>query len=114
MENKKENYLEKKPLKKENLKWSVDENDAVTFEVENKGFANRLAQKILKKPKISYIHLDGIGSFAWISADGEKNIIEIGKEVRERFGEMAEPLYERLAEYFSILDNNGFIDWKSE
>jgi hypothetical protein len=106
---KSENYLEKKPLRAENIRWEKDENGEVVLEIENKGIANKLAQKLLKKPKISYIHLDEMGSFLWPLLNGEKNIIELGVLVKEHFGEKAEPLYERLARYFQILESYHFI-----
>ena len=109
---KSENYLEKRPVRSADLKWSADEKGIVTLDVENKGLANRIAQKLLKKPKISHIHLDEMGSFVWPLLDGEKNIIELGKLVEEQFGEKANPLYERLAKYFQILDSYQFIEWK--
>lgn len=112
MENKKKNYLEKIPVKKRDLKWNAEEDGSVILEKENRGFMNRAAQKLLKKPKTSLIHLDDIGSFAWLCANGESAIIEIGEKVSERFADKAEPLYERLAEFFSILDRCGFIEWK--
>ena len=43
--------------------------------------------------------------------DGKKNIIELGEDVDKKFGEKANPLYERLAKYFQILDSYGFIKW---
>lgn len=107
-----ENYLEKRPLHPENLNWSRDDKGMVTLDVENKGIVNRIAQKLLKKPKVSHIHLDEMGSFVWPLIDGEKTIIDIGEYVKEHFGEKAEPLYERLAKYFQILESNGFIEWK--
>ena len=107
-----ENYLEKVPVRPENIAWKQDENGLVTLEIKNKGIANRIAQKLLKKPKISYIHLDENGSFVWQIMDGEKNIVELGKEVEAKFGEKANPLYERLAKFFQILDSYGFVDWK--
>lgn len=105
---KKDNYLELKPLRNEKIPWSKD-GEQVTLEIENKGVWNRLFQKLLKKPRISYIHLDEIGSFVWPLSDGEKTITEIGKAVKNRFGDKAEPLYERLAEYFRILESYNFI-----
>ena len=111
---KEENYLERKPIFKNGLNWSKDESGNVTLEMENKGVANRIMQKLIKKPKISYIHLDEMGSFIWPILDGEKDITEIGKSVREHFGEKAEPLYPRLAKYFQILDSYGFIEWNNE
>ncbi len=113
MKNKKdENYLEKIPVRSENLPWKTDDNGLITVEVENKGVMNKIAQKFFKKPRISYIHLDKNGSFVWPLIDGEKNILEIGKYVEKEFGEEANPLYERLAQFFRILENNNFIYWK--
>jgi len=73
---------------------------------------NRIAQKLFRKPRISHIHLDEMGSFIWPLLDGEKNIIKLGESVKEQFGEKANPLYERLAKYFQILDSYHFIEWK--
>lgn len=108
-----ENYLEKIPVKNPKIVWTIDDNGAVTLQVENKGVANKIAQKLLKKPKISFIHLDENGSFIWPLIDGEKNIIEIGKLVEERFGEKANPLYERLVKFFQILVSYNFVEWKN-
>ena len=105
------NYVEKIPMKNPDIGWKTDEEGKVTLEIENKGVFNRIFQVILKKPKISYIHLDEMGSFVWPLIDGEKNIIAIGKFVEEHFGEKANPLYDRLSQYFQILDSYGFIKW---
>jgi len=107
-----QNYLEKIPVRPERIKWSVDEAGIVTLDIENTGLFNFMAQKLLHKPKVSHIHLDEMGSFVWPLLDGEKNIIELGKMVEEQFGEKANPLYERLAKYFQILDSYQFIEWK--
>ena len=112
MKNKEQNFLEKIPVKSEKIGWSADENGIVTLEIENKGIYNRLFQLILKKPKITYIHLDENGSFVWPLIDGEMNIVEIGQKVKEHFGEKANPLYERLAKFFQILESYRFITWK--
>ena len=106
-----ENYLEKIPVRNPEIGWKTDEEGKVTLEIENKGVFNRIFQVLLKKPKISYIHLDDMGSFVWPLIDGEKDITEIGKCVEEHFGEKANPLYERLIQYFQILENYKFINW---
>ena len=106
------NYLEKVPIRPEEIKWSVDDNGIVTLEIENKGWANKIAQKFFKRPKISYVRLDKLGSFIWPIIDGEKTIIDIGEFVDKEFGEESHPLYERLAQYFKILDSYHFINWK--
>lgn len=107
-----ENYLDKVPIRRNGLKWSIDEDGAVTLEVENKGWANKIAQVLFKRPKVSFIHLDEMGNFIWPIIDGEKNVFYIGKEVKEHFGDKAEPLYERLAQYFQILESYGFVELK--
>ena len=108
-----ENYLEKIPVRNENIQWKQDEYGAVTLEIENTGFFNKIAQKFFKKPKVSYVHLDENGSFLWPLLDGEKSILELGVFVKEHFGEKAEPLYERLAKYFQILESYKFISFKN-
>lgn len=109
-----ENYLDRVAEKDSRLKWSIDDKGIVTLSRENKGFANKIAQVILQKPRVSYIHLDEFGSFVWQNIDGKRDITEIGISVKERFGDKAEPLYERLAKYFQILSSYGFIAYKTK
>ena len=112
MKNKADNYLDKIPVKNEKIGWSADEKGIVTLEIENKGVFNKVFQLILKKPKITYIHLDEMGSFVWPLIDGKKDVIAIGKEVKEHFGEKANPLYERLSQFFVVLDSYKFVSFK--
>ncbi len=105
------NYLDRKPIRHPDIEWKTDDNGRVTLEIENTGWANRIAQKLFKRPKISYVHLDENGSFIWPLMDGEKDITAIGVQVKEHFGEKCEPLYERLAQFFRILDSYHFIQW---
>ena len=106
-----ENYLDKIPRHNINIAFTTDEKNIVTLEIENKGIMNRVCQKLFKKPKISYIHLDVFGSFVWLLIDGKTDITKIGKEVENRFGEKAQPLYERLVQYFKTLESYGFIEY---
>lgn len=108
---KNENYLERIPKRPDKIKWSTDEEGIVTLDIENTGFFNRMAQKFFKKPKVSHVHLDKMGSFVWPLLDGEKDIVAIGVLVKGHFGEEAEPLYERLAKYFQVLDSYSFVEW---
>lgn len=107
-----ENYLDKIPVHQDGLDWNIDENGEVTLEIENKGIFNKIAQAILKKPKVSFIHLDEMGNFIWPLIDGDTSIHQLGVLVKEHFGDKAEPLYERLIKYFQILENYKFISWK--
>ena len=107
-----QNYLEKIPCPAQHLEWSADEEKMVTLFIENTGFFNTLAQKLFKKPRVSQVHLDKMGSFIWPLMDGEKDIIKLGVLVETEFGDEANPLSERLAKFFQILDSYKFISWK--
>ncbi len=107
-----ENYLERIPLRKSGLEWTQDDDGKVTLNILNTGFFNKVAQKLFKKPPVTFVHLDEQGSFLWPLIDGEKNIIALGEDVKSKFGDAAEPLYPRLAKFFQILDSYGFIEWK--
>ena len=109
-----ENYLERIPCRPSSIKWSTDNEGIVTLEIENTGWANIIAQKLFGRPRVSYIHLDKLGSFVWPLIDGEKDITALGALVDEAFGEEAHPLYERLARYFQILDSYRFVEWKTK
>ena len=106
------NYLDKVPQRNEKYTWTKDDNGIVTLEVPNKGIFNFLAQKLLKKPPVTYVHLDKTGSFVWPLIDGEADVHTLGQKLEEEFGEEAHPLYERLVKYFEILESYGFISWK--
>lgn len=107
-----ENYLLRVPVHPKGMNWSADDEGIVTLEKPNTGLMNKIAQLIFSKPEISYIHLDMHGSFAWLNTDGIRDITAIGLLVKERFGEEAEPLYERLAMFYQVMDSYGFVHWK--
>ncbi len=103
------NYLDKIPVHASHIRTVVAEDGIVTLDIENKGAFNKLAQKLFKRPQVSHIHLDEFGSFVWLTVDGKRSIYELGEDVKAHFGERAEPLYERLAKYFQILESYKFI-----
>ena len=104
------NFLDLIPVISDKNRWEINEDGNVTIFKENKGVFNRLAQILLKKPKVSQIHLEEFGSFIFPLINGDDSIYEIGQKVKEHFGEKAEPLYPRLVQYFKMLYDNGFID----
>lgn len=106
------NYLDKVPERNEKYKWSKGDDGIVTIEVPNKGVFHFLAQKLLKKPPVTYVHLDKTGSFVWPVINGEDNVHTLGQKLEAEFGEEAHPLYERLVKYFQILESYGLIVWK--
>lgn len=105
----KENYLDYIPKRNSLFPYKENKKKLIEIERKNKGLFNRIAQIFFRRPKVSYIELDAFGSFIWMQIDGKQSVYEIGKAVKEKFGQDAEPLYERLAQFLHILRSNDFI-----
>jgi len=110
---KKKNYLDYIPSISGKNIWDEEEG-IVTVHMAHRGFYHKFAQLFFKTPKVSHIKLDEFGSFVWLNIDGQKSVYDISLLVKERFGEKAEPLYERLIKFFQILKNNRFVYLRSE
>lgn len=108
------NYLDFVPVMNPEFSWKKDDEGAVTVTVIRKGIFDKIAQVVFRRPKSSQIRLDEFGSFIWQQIDGERDIHEISVLVKEMFGEKAEPLLERLIQFFEILKDNRFITYKGE
>ena len=104
----KKNYLDYIPVISEKNTWS-EENGTVTIHMVHRGFYAAIAQKFFKRPRVSHIALDEMGSFIFPLIDGQRTVGDIAELVKAQFGEAAEPLYNRLVQYMKILHNNGFI-----
>lgn len=109
MSKKQENYLDYIPKHNSRFPFRKKENNRIEVKVHNVGLFNRIAQLVFRRPKYSYIELDDFGSFIWEQIDGQRSIYQIGALVKERFGEDAEPLYDRITQFFHILRKNCFI-----
>lgn len=108
MAKKSENYLDYIPVVDPRNTW--DEKDGkVTINMIHRGFYASIAQKFFHTPRVSHIDLDAYGSFLWLQIDGKKSVGELASAMKEKFGDQAEPLYERLVKYMQILRNNHFI-----
>lgn len=107
------NYLEFIPVPAKNLKYEIVDGKVTIFQ-ENKGFFNFLAQKLLHKPKATQIHLDDMGNFIWPLMDGKCDILEISARIKEEYGEKAEPLYNRVVQYFRTLVSYGFVEFVND
>ena len=105
----KADYSSIRPARSASIEWSADENGIVTLDIENKGVFNRIFQLVLKKPKVSHIHLDELGSFVWKSIDGGRSVAELCELVESELGEKASPAEERLVKFLEILKEYKFI-----
>lgn len=104
-----ENFLDYIPRHNSLFEYRENASGNIEVKVQNKGLFNKIAQVIAKKPKYSYIELEGFGSFIWKQMDGERTVYEIGKLLKAEYGEKAEPLYERLCTFIKILHKNHYI-----
>ena len=102
------NYLDYVPKHNEKNTWE-EKNGIVTINMVHTGFYNKLAQKFFHTPKISHIDLDDYGSFVWKAIDGKNSVYQIAELLKEKYGEKADPLYDRLVKYMQILKNNEFV-----
>ena len=113
MKRKQLNYLDFIPKRNPSVRHMPDPDNEpnIMLEIENRGFMNRLTQKLFGKPKYSYIHLDRIGTFIWERIDGKKSIGELAELLKQGMGEEAEPLYPRIVKYFKIIKSYNFVEF---
>ena len=104
-----DNFLDYVFKVSDDLAWTLNESGEVIVEMENKGFTNKIAQKFFKKPAVSKITLEGMGSFIFTCVDGSRSVYDIGLLVHDKYGDEAEPLYERLSVYMKKLQELGFV-----
>ncbi|WDV46001.1 PqqD family protein [Clostridiaceae bacterium M8S5] len=104
-----DNFLELIPVRKESQEWIFNDQELVQIIIPRNGVLDKAVRVFFKTPKVMKIDLDELGTTVWIAIDGKKTIEEIGKIVKKKFGDKAEPLYERLGTYINILRNNKFI-----
>lgn len=107
-----DNLLDYIPERNPDIIWRTLENKHVQIDVENKGFFFWITQKLLKKPRYSKIELEEIGSFIWQTVDGKKTVLEISKEIKDEFGDKAEPILNRMVAYLKVLYSHSLISYK--
>ncbi len=108
------NYLDYVPKLVPENKLECDEKGQITILMENKGFFNAIAKKFFRMPETTTVHLDELGNFVIGQIDGVHTVNDIAEAVKAKFGESAEPLYNRLVTYMETLRNNNFIYFDEE
>ena len=106
-----ENYLLRRPLRREDLLWEQDADGLVTLQVFHRGLWDRLFQRLLHKPKTTLVRLDALGSFLWPRLDGKRDLLTLGRELEAQFGREVQPLYRRLCLWMASLEQCRFIRW---
>lgn len=104
-----DNFLELIPKKVDKYQWIEDQDGKIQVIIPRNGLLNKIVRVFKKTPKDYKVDLDSFGSFVFKNIDGHKNVQEIGVLLKNQFGENAEPVYERLTTFMTILRQNKFI-----
>lgn len=96
--------------KKKHEKWEV-KNGTVYLIFEHDKTAEKFARWLVKKPYVSDVELDELGSAVWQLIDGKRTLHEIGVKLVEQFGEKCDPIYDRLIMYIRHLNKKGWISF---
>lgn len=114
MENKKNNK------KEDNFLLYIPKKKHDSFEVANGKVklifhhdkpVEKFVRWLVKKPYISDIELDDMGSKVWTLIDGTKSVYDIGQGLINHFGKSCEPVYDRLIMYLRYLNKKGWISF---
>jgi hypothetical protein len=55
------------------------------------------------------VHLDDVGSFIWKRCDGRTRVDEIGRALRQEFGDRVDPVEKRLVVFIGSLMRGKFV-----
>ncbi|NIM58729.1 MAG: PqqD family peptide modification chaperone [Candidatus Aminicenantes bacterium] len=112
-EKSKVNLLDLIPVR--NIKWEKKEDGLIVL-LKPKFELALLRKHVLPRLKKPYfkIKLDHVGSFTWEHCDGVLRVKEIANNLKNKFGDDVEPLYDRLALFLQSLEKNHFIFYKKE
>ena len=122
--NDKDNFLLYIPVIKHN-DWEIRNGFVYLVFYHNK-FAEKVLQWLAKKPSVSDVKLDRLGTSVWQNIDGENNVYEIGKlllnmpELKKEYKDITEddyiegchPIYSRLIMFLRYMVKKGWIKFK--
>jgi len=69
----------------------------------------RLLERWLRVPSTVRVELDDFGAAAWKAMRGGVPVRQVGEALRREFGDEAEPLWERLAEFLAMAERGGLL-----
>ena len=107
--NNEKNFLDYIPVK--NIDWKQDEEGTVYLIKERT--KNKLLKKLIdwfKRDQYFYIHLDHLGTAAWLAIDGKRTVARISQLMKERFGEDLEQAEQRVSHFMGMMKRNDFIE----
>lgn len=98
-------YLLNVPMVNSKLDFDIS-NNQLTVRFQHQSRIQKILRKIgFKIPTETILDFDEISQFVFQQIDGQRNIYEIGQLVSKKYGEQAEPLYERLVTFIDYLES---------
>lgn len=107
--NSQDNFLVYIPKKKHTL-WEKRRGRVYLIFNHNKP-VEKFLRWLVKKPSVSDLELDALGTEVWININGINTVYDIGERLKDKFGKSCEPVYERLIMYLRYLNRKGWISF---
>ena len=105
-----DNFLLYVPIKKHKT-WEVrDEKVFLIFHHDK--LVERFMRWLVKKPTVSDLELDSLGSEIWLYIDGKISVLDIGKNLTEKYGAAFDPEFKRLIMFLRYLNRKGWISFE--
>lgn len=104
-----DNYLLYIP-KKKHREWELKE-DKVLLVFHHDRWIERLMRWLVKKPYVSDITLDDVGSKVWLAIDDTRTVFEIAQKLLEEYGPSFDPDYKRVTLFLNYLNKKGWISF---
>ena len=99
-----ENLLDLKPMR--TRKWRRGDRVTIVVPKARSMFGRHFCDALGIKPTYN-VNLDG--SAIWKMCDGRTTVRDIGKNLKNEFGDSIEPVYERLGTFIRIMRNEELI-----
>ncbi|SHI04058.1 hypothetical protein SAMN02745196_02478 [Clostridium collagenovorans DSM 3089] len=123
-ENKQDNFLLYVPYRKHD-EWEVKKGFVYLIFHHDKA-VERFMRWLIKKPSVSDMKFDRLGSCVWTNMDGKNTVYEIGQillqlpELKKEYANITEedyidgchPIYSRLIMYLRFLNKKGWARFK--
>jgi len=91
----------------EGLEYEVSEDGIVTILEKQEHKVQKFFRKLkFRIPEYKRISMDEYGSYVFLQIDGIKTVEAIGENLEAKYGDKANPLYERLLLFLNHLEVN--------
>lgn len=94
--------------RKKHKDWEI-KNNKVYLVFHHDKTVEKFMRWLVKKPSVSDVELDDLGTTVWLNVNGENTVHDIAQVLKGKFGEKVEPVNERLIMYLRYLNKKGWI-----